>query len=422
MTPLSLIIILLVVLLIISFVSGVEAAYFSASRLSIELKKKQGRYSGKVWSENFHTPARFVATSIIVFNLLLVVYGYLWWEALGTVWTYWNIENIYLQLLCAIFASSASLLIVEFIFRAIFHSRSTALLGNNFITVLITGLFAPFQWLASKLSSLSEWILKYILNVKLSANIKAFSKPDIEVFIQQLNSNEYGDNTDKSNEIFENILSLTETKVKACMVPRREIIGVKDKISIDELARVFGQTKLSKLIVYQETIDNITGYVHQLDLFKNPKDIQSILYPIPVVPESMNATDLINKFSKDRKSIAWVIDEFGGTSGIVTMEDLLEQIFGEINDEFDVTNEFVEKKISMNEYLFSGRLTLNELTEKYDLHFKKVDEVETLSGYIINQNGGIPPVRARIIIDDYQFDIVTVAKTRIEVVRLKILR
>lgn len=341
---------------------------------------------------------------------------------MGTVWAYWDIENIYIQLLCTIFVSSVSLLIVEFFFRSIFHSRSTALLGNYLITALISGLFAPFQWLASRLSALSEWILKYILNVKLSTSIQAFSKPDMDVFIQQLKSNEYGENTDKSNEIFENILSLSETKVKACMVPRREIIGVKEKISIDELARVFGQTKLSKLIVYQETIDNIIGYVHQLDLFKNPKDIHSILYPIPVVPESMNATDLINKFSKERKSIAWVIDEFGGTSGIVTMEDLLEQIFGEINDEFDISNELVEKKISSNEFLFSGRLSLNELSERYNLRFRKVDEVETLSGYIINQNGGIPPVRARIIIDDYRFDIVTVAKTRIEVVRLIILR
>lgn len=422
MEVVSIIIILVAVLLIISFVSGVDAAYFSASRLSMELKKKQGRYSGRIWSNNFHDPAKFVSTSIVVFNFLLVIYGYLWWELLGTVWQYWRIENIYLKLICTIFVCSLSLLLVEFIFRSVFHARSTTLLGNNMVTAMISGLFALFQWVATRMVLISEWILKYILNVKLNPKTKAFSKPDIEVLIQQLNSNDFGENVDKSNEIFENILSLSETKVKACMVPRREIIGVKNKISIDELARVFGETKLSKLIVYDEKIDDIKGYVHQLDLFKNPHDIQSILYPIPVVPESMNATDLINKFSKERKSIAWVIDEFGGTSGIVTMEDLLEQIFGEINDEFDVSDDFVEKAISSNEYLFSGRLSLNELSEKYNLRFRKVDEVETLSGYIINQNGGIPRQKARIIIDDYQFDIITVAKTRIEVVRLKILR
>jgi putative hemolysin len=179
-------------------------------------------------------------------------------------------------------------------------------------------------------------------------------------------------------------------------------------------------TKLSKLIVYEGTIDNIIGYVHQLDLFKNPIDLQSILLPIPAVPESMSATDLINKLTKERKSIAWVVDEFGGTSGIVTMEDVLEEIFGEIHDEYD-SEEFVEKQIAENEYIFSGRLELDYLTRKYDLQFTGHDS-ETLSGYIINHHETIPQQKERIIIDDYEFDVLSVSDTRIEMVKLKLLK
>jgi CBS domain containing-hemolysin-like protein len=157
-------------------------------------------------------------------------------------------------------------------------------------------------------------------------------------------------------------------------------------------------------------------------MFKNPESLQSILLPIPAIPTSMSATDLINKFTKERKSIAWVIDEFGGTAGIVTMEDLLEEIFGDIYDEYDVKEEFVDKQIAPNEYVFSGRLELDYLIDKYKLEFRKNEETETLSGYIINQHESIPRQRDRIIIDDYQFDILNVGETRIDTVKLKVLR
>ncbi len=175
-------------------------------------------------------------------------------------------------------------------------------------------------------------------------------------------------------------------------------------------------------MVYEGNIDNIQGYIHQLDMFKSPANLRSIMLPIPTIPESMSATDLINKFSRDRKSIAWVIDEFGGTAGIVTMEDLLEEIFGDIKDEYDVAEEFVDKQISANEYLFSGRLELDYLRDKYELVFRKDEDTGTLSGYIINQHESIPRQKDRIIIDDYQFDVLSVSETRIETVKLKVLR
>jgi putative hemolysin len=180
------------------------------------------------------------------------------------------------------------------------------------------------------------------------------------------------------------------------------------------------ETKLSKMIVYDEKIDNILGYIHQLDLFKNPPDLQSILLPIPAVPESMSATDLINKFTKEHKSIAWVVDEFGGTAGIVTMEDVLEEIFGEIKDEYDV-EEFVEKQIAEDEYIFSGRLEIDYLNEKYDFDFS-VEESETLSGFIISEHQAIPQQKERIIIDRYEFEVLSVSDTRIEMVKMRVFR
>lgn len=183
----------------------------------------------------------------------------------------------------------------------------------------------------------------------------------------------------------------------------------------------FIETKLSKLVVFENNIDNIQGYVHQLDMFKNPETLRSMLHDIPAIPESMSATDLINKFSKERKSIAWVIDEFGGTAGIVTMEDLLEEIFGEIKDEYDITEDFVDKQIAANEYIFSGRIELDYIADKYKLNFRHNEETGTLSGYIISQYETIPKQRDRIIIDDYEFDILNVSETKIETVKLKVL-
>ncbi|MGZ8549317.1 MAG: transporter associated domain-containing protein, partial [Chitinophagaceae bacterium] len=178
--------------------------------------------------------------------------------------------------------------------------------------------------------------------------------------------------------------------------------------------------KLSKLVVYEDNIDHLSGYIHQLDLFKNPQTIQSILLPIPAVPESMSAADLISKFSRERKSIAWVVDEFGGTAGIITMEDVLEELFGEIQDEYDI-EKFVEKQIAENEYIFSGRLELDYLEEKYDFEFPE-NESETLSGYIINFHETIPQQKERIIVDDYEFDVISVSDTRIEMVKMKKLK
>lgn len=213
-------------------------------------------------------------------------------------------------------------------------------------------------------------------------------------------------------------MGLPEIKIRECLVPRTEIVGVEINTSIEEIKSIFVETKLSKLIVYDDSLDNIVGYIHQLDLFQKPKNIQSVIHPILLVPESMSAADLINLFSKKRKSIAWVVDEFGGTAGMVTMEDVLEELFGEIDDEYD-EQEFVEKKLSEKEFIFSGRLELDYLNEKYDINFG-AENSETLSGYLIHFHESIPKVKTIIKLAHFDAEILAVSDTRIEKVKLKI--
>ena len=274
-------------------------------------------------------------------------------------------------------------------------------------------LFRPITVL---LVNLAQWVLRHIFKVQISNKKEAFTKVDLAQFVQQTKQQQ--EQQDLNTDLFENALSLPEIKIRECLVPRTEIIGVELTTSIAELSKLFIETKLSKLIVYEETLDSIVGYVHQLDLFKKPNNIAVILHSIPLVTESMNAADLISLFSKKRKSIAWVVDEFGGTAGIVTMEDVLEEIFGEIEDEYD-EQELLEKKVNETEFLFSGRLELDYLYEKYGIDFS-ADEAETLSGYLIHQNGAIPKLRTIIHLTHFDAEILAVSATRIEKVKITI--
>ena len=273
-----------------------------------------------------------------------------------------------------------------------------------------------FSPLTKVLVSVAQWVVRFLFQVKVVNKTEAFSKVDLAHFIQQ--NVEHPEQQDLNTDLFENALSLPDIKTRECLVPRTEIVGVELNTSIDELKTIFVETKLSKLIVYDDTLDTIVGYVHQLDLFQKPKNIASVIHPILLVPESMNAADLINLFSKKRKSIAWVVDEFGGTAGIVTMEDVLEELFGEIDDEYD-EQEFVEKKISEKEYIFSGRLELDYLTEKYGIDFG-AENSETLSGYLIHFHEAIPKVRTVIQLAHFNAEILAVSDTRIEKVKIKI--
>ena len=408
-------------LILIGFFAGVEIAFVSASKLSIELKKKQGNYSGRIWASFMEKPARFIGTTLIALNILLVVYGLLWSDLLSSFWKFWNITNFYIKLVVETVASTFILLFFEFIFKAYFRAKGDAIIGSNIITFIVKFFYSLFAWIASIFVDIAEWILKYVFNVKMQDKKELFTKIDLEHFIQQSKVHDADDNIELNNELFENVLSLSETRIRACLIPRKEIESIEISTPLNVVRERFIETKLSKLVVYEDNIDNIQGYIHQLDLFKNPQSLASVLLPIPAIPETMSATDLISKFTTERKSIAWVIDEFGGTAGIVTMEDLLEEIFGEIQDEYDTTDELIEKQLSASEYIFSGRLELDHLTEKYKLYFRANEETGTLSGYIISQYETIPKEKERIVIDDYEFEILNVSDTRIETVKMKVL-
>ena len=400
------------------FFAGVEMAFYSINRFGIELKKKQGRQSAILLSKLIENPQSFLSTTLLGFTLFLVCFALLFTQVTFPLWEFIGLKyDIARLLLDIILATFIVLIFAEFIPRAIFRAQSNWILSR--MVWLINFFYQILQPIAMVFLNLSDWVLKYIFNVRIKETKDSLSSGTLETLFQQSNDSEY-EQEEFNTELFENALELPKVKVRQCLVPRKEIIGLEVKCTPEQAREKFIETKLSKLIVYENNIDNIVGYVHQLDMFKNPNDLQSILLPIPAVPESMSATDLIGKFTKERKSIAWVVDEFGGTAGIVTMEDLLEEIFGEIHDEYD-SEEFVEKRLAENEYIFSGRLELDYISEKYDLEFAG-NESETLSGYIINHHETIPHQKERIIIDDYEFDILSVSDTRIEMVKLKILK
>jgi len=409
---------IVVTIIFIGFFAGMEIAFVTANRLSIELKKKQGKSSGIILSKFMEEPAKFIGTCLIGINFFLVIYGLLFSSLLRPVWQLFGVTNNYIVLVCDTVVSTLLVLFFgEFIPKAIFRAKNDDLLSFFApVTRFFYGIFYPF---ASILVGIAEWILKYIFNVRVNDRNDVFGKGDLEHFFHQ-NKDQDEDNQELNSELFENALSLPMVKIRQCLVPRTEIEAFDIKTSIKEVRQHMINTRLSKLVIYNENIDNISGYIHQLDLFKSPADIESILLPIPAVPESMSATDLINKFTKERKSIAWVVDEFGGTAGIVTMEDVLEEIFGEIKDEYDV-EEFVEKQLAEDEYIFSGRLEIDYLNEKYDFEFA-ITESETLSGFIISKHEAIPRQKERIIIDRFEFEILSVSETRIDMVKMKVLR
>jgi len=410
---------IVVSLILIGFFAGYEIAFISANRLSIELKKKQGLRSGIILSNFMESPAKFIGTCLIGLNIVLVIYGLLFTAFLKSIaWNPLEVENEYLKLVIDTIISTFVVLVFgEFIPKAIFKARNDKLIA--FFAPVAQIFHSLLQPLASVFVAIAQWILTFIFNVRVNNKNEAFSKVDLEHFFQQTKDQDE-ENQELNTELFENALSLPLVKIRQCLVPRTEIEGADIHISIEALKKQFIKTQLSKLVIYDDSVDSILGYVHQIDLFKRPTTIQEILHPIIAVPESMSATDLINKFTKERKSIAWVVDEFGGTAGIVTMEDVLEEIFGEIRDEYDV-EEFVEKQLAADEFIFSGRLELDYLKEKYELDFPE-NESETLSGYIINKHEAIPKQKETIIVDHYQIDVLTVSDTRIEMVKLKILR
>ena len=407
-------------IVLIGFFAGTEIAFVSANKINIELKKKQGTFSGRILARFMEKPSEFIGTSLIGVNVLLVVYGILMTH-LNDRWMhvipFLDHANPYIKLLIdTIVATVVILIFAEFLPKAIFRSKAEQVLSIFALPMLV--MFYVLYPLARFFVAISEFILKYLFSVRVRDKQNVFSRVDLEQFVKQSLQGQDKETSEVNTELFENALYLVNVKVRRCMVPRNEITAMPLHSSMAAVKQKFIDSRLSRIVVYDGSIDNIVGYIHHLDLNRRPVHIQDILHQIIAVPEAMSSVDLMNRFTKERKSIAWVVDEFGGTAGIVTMEDILEEIFGEIKDEYDI-EEYIEKQISENEYILSGRLELEHLNEKYGFDFS--GESETLSGYIITNYGSIPKNKECIYVDKYEFTILLMSDTRIESVKLKVL-
>lgn len=307
------IIILVFLVLLAGFFSGIEAAFANVNKLSIELKKKQGRTTGKILASLNENPSRFLATSLVGFTITIVIYGILvagvFQPALDTILRKPDSASIqpFIIFIEIILATLLLLFLGFFIPRAVFRSRPETLL--SFFALPVSIVAKPLYVIGNVLASLSEWMLKYLFNVRIVENGESFTRVDVEHFIRQ-SQQHFGENNQELNtELFENALSLAHVKIRGCLIPRKEIEALEIHRPLSDARSKFMDTKLSKIIIYEGSIDNILGYIHQLDMFKNPLDIKSIIHPILAVPETMSAIDLLSKFNKERKSIAWVVDE-----------------------------------------------------------------------------------------------------------------
>jgi putative hemolysin len=402
--------------------AGAEVGFVSLNRLTVELRKKQRSQAALTLSKFLDEPTPFISAMIVGIIIALTFYGLLVGQLLEPLWRMTEAELpvgfvpyfMYIKIVFDLLVATALFLICFFFCRGIFRAKSDTLMF--FMSPLLGFFYTIFHPIANSIMMLAEWILKNLLNVPIRKNSTNFTRMELEQFIQQDDEND-AESQELNTELFEAALTLPYVKLRQCLVPRKEIESISVMDSVEKLKQRFVETKLSKLVVFDKNIDNIVGYVHQISLFKQPTSIRSVMLPIPAVPESMTATDLMNLLIKERKSMAWVVDEFGGTSGIVTMEDLLEELFGEIKDEYDV-EELIERETGEGEYEFSGRLEVDHLNERYQLGLE-TNGSETLSGYIIQQNESIPRMKEKIIIGIYEFEILDVSSTRIDLVRMR---
>ncbi len=397
----------------LALLAGLEMAFYSANRMALEIKRRSFPQAVKRLEPFLQSPARLLGTTLVGTQLLLVLLALQINDVMQPLWSYARVESNMLKLLIEILLTTLLvLLLAEFIPRAYFRSR-----GENALIRFSGFLHRAHQLLfpiAAATIDAAEWLLRQVFDVRIREKKEPLKRSDLKHLFQTPLPEE---SDELQAQLIENAQELPKIKVRECLIPRKEIIGVPRHTSVEQVRKRFIETQLSKLIVYEKDIDHIVGYVHQLDLFQNPQQLDAIILPIPAIPESMSATRLISQFTRERKSIAWVVDEFGGTAGIVTMEDVLEELFGEIRDEFD-TEDLVEKQLGEREFIFSGRLELDYLSDKYDFTFDH-EEAETLSGYIINHHDTIPRQKERIIIDEYEFEVLQVTDTRIELVRMK---
>jgi len=407
---------IILVLLLSALFSGAEIAFVSASKLKIELDKNEGSKIGQIIAGFYANSKDFIGMLLIGNNIMLVVFTYLLSKVLSPVFIQIYDHSFFLLMANTICITIVILIFGEFLPKTIFGLYSNeALRFFAYPLLFFKKLLTLPVWLMSGLSTI---ILKYIFKTNLEEDQKIFTKIDLENFIKGSGAT-YDDDIDK--ELFENALHFNKVKVKECMVPRKEVIAIDINESVKDLEQLFKENGVSRIVIIDDDIDNVLGYIHHQSLLKNPRSIKAAMMPIPIVPEVMSIYDVLNRFIKDRNSMACVVDEYGGTAGIITMEDILEELFGDIEDEHD-KEDYIEEQINENEFLFSGRLELSYLNEKYEILDLPEGEYSTLSGYIVMTTESIPEQGMEIQLGDYNFIIENVSETKVETVRVIKLR
>jgi CBS domain containing-hemolysin-like protein len=420
--------IIVISLLLSAFFSGMEIAFISANRIYLEIEKKQEGVLARVLTKLTASPSKFIATMLIGNNIALVVYG-LYMGDLLMRWFHSVLptENILVQflfldftLLTQTFISTLVILLTaEFLPKVLFQIYSNTLLRALAIPAYL--FYLIFWPISAFVITISDFILRTFLKTDGDEVQLAFSKLELGDFItEQMETADVHQEMDSEIQIFQNALEFSAVKAREVMVPRTEITAVELHETPKNLTKLFTQTGYSKILIYKDTVDSIIGYAHSYELFKKPKTLKSILLPVEFVPETMLIQNILNVLTKKRKSMAVVLDEYGGTSGILTVEDIIEELFGEIEDEHDSTD-LDEVQISETLFKFSARLEVDYLNEQYRLDLPESDEYGTLGGMIVNETGEIPDKNSEIRFGKFLFKILEVSNTKIDLVTLEVL-
>jgi len=419
----SIIWIIVFALLASAFFSGMEIAFVSSNKLKMELDRAKGNFTGKIISGFHEKSSLFIAMLLLGNNIALVIYGLYMEKSLipglqSALPDYLQSQFVIL-VIETIIATLIILVFAEFLPKILFRINANRSL--NISAGLLLFLYILLLPLVFIIIKVSEIILKYIFRTSIDEKKYSFTSVDLEDYVKEFSVEESLEEPAETDlQIFQNAIDFKKVKIRECMVPRTEISALEIYSSIEDLTDLFNKTGHSKILLFEENIDNIVGYVHAYDLFKLPIKISQIKRNINFVPETMLANKLLEKMIKEKMSIAVVLDEFGGTSGVVTLEDLMEEIFGEIEDEFD-KDSLEERRISDNEFVFSARIEIDYVNEKYGFGLRQSEEYETIGGYIIHYTEDIPKEGDVFVFDGFEISIISATNTKIEAVKIKIL-
>jgi len=402
-----------------AFFSGMEIAFVSANKLHIELEKKRDGFTAKILNRITQKSSKFITTMLVGNNISLVIYSYYMGEFLVDIIPLKSYNDFSILLIQTIISTILILITAEFLPKTIFRIYANEVLKIFAVPAYL--FYILFHFFSGFITFISDFFLRVFFKTNADKQQTEFSKEELGNYIsEQLETGNDQDEVDSEIQIFQNALDFHDVKAREVMVPRTEIVAVELHEKVANLKSIFIDTGLSKVLVYKSSLDDVIGYVNAFELFKKPKTIKSILLPVEIVPESMMINDVLNSLMKKRKSVAIVVDEYGGTSGIITVEDIVEELFGEIEDEHD-NQKFLEEKISQNEFYFSARLEVDYLNEEYDLNIPKSEAYETLGGFILAHLESIPEESEIVNIDNFEIRVLQVSSAKIEEVSLKII-